>query len=606
MRKISRDEKISIIVAPLYYHSGAACYLNALLTYLGLAPVCWDLEYTLQKEAPAVVNLLKETFNTYDSGPTGIDFIRRPLYLLNSLFPGAWESPAFPYRDHEKDLLAQAAPFINKMARKILERRNQTLLFTTLNGNLWFSLLMIQTLRQMGFCGKIIVGGEGISHPRVARLVRELNLIDCVIESRYFQAFADLLDFLGLEKLQPADILALIEQNILHPRLEGFPEPGLDFRGYWSVPNTAKHFIPLYGSFGCRYNCNFCFDSTDLFFRQRSPGSTAREIKRQTQRHGFHLFGFCDSNLNSDPEWLKEFCRILLAENIEAWFTFAHLRADKIDEETIALLQKCRFRNVNLGLESFNDDMCRAMNKGYKSGEDVSTVIDRLAQARIPLSINIFSNYPGHSEGQFQAALKETAGIVARLAKKELLDYVAFSVHPTRLDPHARIYRDSLSRKVRKTPFQLPPSLEYLRAAVTGVMESYPDIDPEQDKIRLTKMRGLVEHIDAKTLMQLTPEMGVLTPGSRVNFKPGVEFQFIPVDDGTGFLDIKSNREDVIRVSETGALIFNLLRQNRSLREITDTLWNRDKGKEAFGREVEKFALGLISEGIAVPLEERL
>lgn len=603
MKQIGKGNEVTFIVAPFYRHNGAVCYLNALLTYLGCSPDCWDLEYTLEKEDPGSVNLLKNTFSTYESGTSGIDFIRRPLFLLKSLFPGAWKSSGPAFDDDEEKLLKRVTPFIKKMARKILERGKQTLIFTTLNSNLWFSLLMIHTLRQMGFGGKIVMGGEGISHPRSAQLARELNIIDYVVESKYFQAFSDLLNFLGLENLQPDDILAMIEKDKLHPLLEGFPEPGLDFRSYWSVPITAKQFIPLFGTFGCRYSCNFCFDSTSSFYWQRSPGSVVQEIKGQMQRYGLRIFGFCDSNLNSDPEWLKELCRTLLAEKIDAWFTFAHLRADKIDEETIDLIRRCGFRNVNLGVESFNHAMCRQMNKGYRQGIDVSTVIDQLALAKIPMSINIFSNYPGHTGDHFREAMAKTAGIVERLTKKDLLDYVAISVHPTRLDPHARLYNDILRHRVRKIPFRLPAPLEHLREAVEGVMESYMDSDPVLDEQRLGKMRKLVEHIKPKTFLTLTPEMGLLTPGSRLKFKPDLQFRYTREKDG--YRLIKNNRGDVLRVSETGASIFNLLMKSHSIKEIVDTLWGDNRGRKIFNTEVQKFALGLISEGIAVLMEEK-
>lgn len=602
MKQIDKGNGVAIISAPFYRHNGAVCYLNALLTYLGCSTDCWDLEYTLEKEDPASIDLLKSIFSTYESGSSGIDFIRRPLFILKSLFPGAWKSADPDFDDNEEKLLKRVTPFIKKMTRKILERRKQTLIFTTLNGNLWFSLLMIHTLRQMGFRGKIVIGGEGISHPRSARLARELSIIDYVVESKYFQAFSDLLNFLGLENLQPDDILAMIEKNKLHPLLEGFPEPGLDFRSYWSVPITAKQFIPLFGTFGCRYNCNFCFDSTASFYRQRSPGSVVQEIKGQMRRYGFRIFGFCDSNLNSDPEWLKELCRTLLAEKIDAWFTFAHLRADKIDEETIDLIQRCGFRNVNLGVESFNHAMCRQMNKGYRQEKDVSTVIDQLALAKIPMSINIFSSYPGHTEDHFRETMAKTAEVAARLTKKDLLDYVVFSVHPTRFDPHSRLYNDMLRYRVRKIPFHLPDPLKHLQEAVEGVMESHIDSDPVLDEQRLGKMRKLVEHIKPKTFFTLTPEMGVLTPASRLKFKPDLQFQY--TREAEGYLEIKNNRGDVLRVSETGQLIFSLLMKNNSIKEIVDTLWGETKGRNIFYTEVQKFALGLISEGIAVLMEE--
>ena len=141
---------IALVTAPVYHHNMAACYMNGLLTCAGHAPRCYDLEYVLAREDPACIDLLRKVFGTYDLAGFGtVDYVRKPLFLLRSLFPEAWDQEAkhdssgvAGLHTDEADLLSRVRPVIARMARCLHNADHSVLLFPVLNASLWFTLLL--------------------------------------------------------------------------------------------------------------------------------------------------------------------------------------------------------------------------------------------------------------------------------------------------------------------------------------------------------------------------------------------------------------------------------------------------------------------------------
>ena len=590
---------LALIVTPVYGHTLAAYYLHALFAHLGHKVECFDLEYAFVKQDPDGYRLLSKFLGTYDIGRfPNVDFIRRPWFVLKSLFPGAeWEDPGC-YSQLEERILTSAKLFVQAVVERILARRYTTLLFPVLSGNLWFTLYLIQALRAGQYRGTVVLGGEGVSHPRVARLVQCLGLADLVIQADRFDAFADLIDSLHLGRLQSADIQSLIETNSLYPMPDGFPEPGLDFRSYGSTPLISKQFIPISASFGCRHGCEFCFDSKSSFYVRRSVDLVVREIVEQAKQHGSQLFGFCDPTLNSEPGWLEELCKTLLAEKVQAWFMFAHLRADLLDSGTANLMSRCGFRHVNLGIEALDDELCRDMHKaGNGYTQSVEGAIEQIATAGIPMSINVFSNYPGCSEEAFQRIMGRTSDLICRLSNDGLLGQTIFNVHPTRIDPHARLYQNRLCHQVRRIGLNLPASLAHLQPALDDVMENYESGEMAQEATRFEMLSTLVRNAVAQPYREVAPGTGRLPLSSRLEFQPGIEFS--GRDLGDGYWLLTTNWGHQFRVNSLGIRILELLRQGRSISEVAEAIGGGEGMESEPGPQVEQVAVTLIAEAVA-------
>lgn len=595
---------IALIVTPFYGHTAAAYYLRALLDDLGQEVTCFDLEYGLARDDPGGFRLLKKLFSTYDvSSPPHVDFVRRPKFVLRSLFPRAEWGTDYLYSNTEQELLESVRPFIARMSRKILNGDHDVLLFPVLNGNLWFTLLFVQALRGTGCRGEIIVGGEGVSHPRVADLIRSLKLTDHVVEASHFEAFSELIGHLGLERIEAHEIQGMIEENGLYPSMDGFPEPGLTFRSYWSVPLTAKRFIPVTASFGCRHSCDFCSASKSSFYVRRSVPSVVQEIREQIERYGYRILGFCDANLNSESGWLHNLCKTLLENKIKVWFMFAHLRADKLDGDTIRLMGRCGFRHVNFGVESLDEELCRQMHKaGHAYEQNITSAIHEAARAGIPMSINLFSNYPGLGEDAFQSTKRRTVEFIDALSEAGFLDHILFNIHPTRIDPHSCLYQSDIRHKIQKIAFDLPASLAHLQEAVDAIMESYTGDETVHEARRFKEMMALVEGISPGSFFDPTPETGLLTSRSRLRFDP--EITVCRTDTQDGYRLFTTNLGQAFRVNELGADIFDLLRQRHTVFDVVCAIEMAHDEGEGLQNQVEQIALTLLNHGIAVLEEE--
>jgi len=462
--------------------------------------------------------------------------------------------------------------------------------------------MISHTLRSAGYVGDILFGGEGVSHPKVACFLEKFQLIDFISKSDNFESYSNLTGYLNRERFSASEIQRMIEDNDLVPILDGFPEPGRSFRSYWSVSMPSKQLIPISGSFGCRYSCNFCFDSKSAFYIRKSVQSVIEEIKFQAERYQFRLFGFCDPNLNSEPEWFKDLCRALIEQKV--WVTFAHLRVDCIDDETLRLLPVSGFHNVNIGLESLSHGSCLQMDKGYDKKKDVAETIIRIAEAGIPMSINIFSSYPGMEAHHFEDAFEKTSQLIHTLSRKNLLHRIIISVHPTRIDPHARLYRKIIHSRIRKKTFNLPHSLEHFEKSLSDILEYYLDAKPDQEKDRLNKMSSLIKGLTRKPFLKLIPEMGLLTPDTRLKIKPDIEFSYDRSESHEWKVSI--NTEHLFNVSSFGKQILDLFLKNYSILAINEYIRSKNDIREDLTFYIQKFALELISRDLAFLAEDSL
>ena len=150
--------------------------------------------------------------------------------------------------------------------------------------------------------------------------------------------------------------------------------PGYDF--YFPIPRRdltkqyrSRYFYVFHDkvaliktSFGCPYQCNFCFCRTitgDLYF-ERPMDEVMQELEQIREKEIYIV----DDNFLFSPARVREFIEELNRRKLDKRF-LVYGRADFIaaNPDLVRDFKKAGLRTIIIGLESFNDDELKSYNK---------------------------------------------------------------------------------------------------------------------------------------------------------------------------------------------------------------------------------------------------
>jgi radical SAM superfamily enzyme YgiQ (UPF0313 family) len=117
---------------------------------------------------------------------------------------------------------------------------------------------------------------------------------------------------------------------------------------------------------GCPYQCTFC--ASPAFYgrriRFRSPENVVAEIRHLVDRFGVREIHFEDDNLTMRRDHAERICRLILDGGIKVdWACPNGIRADKVDEDLIALMKESGCYYFAYGIESADDGILRNIRK---------------------------------------------------------------------------------------------------------------------------------------------------------------------------------------------------------------------------------------------------
>ena len=198
-----------------------------------------------------------------------------------------------------------------------------------------------------------------------------------------------------------------------------------------SLPFPARHFIEKYPytnpklkirpyttvltSRNCPYKCIYCVPSSLTFAREiaykqahgrkppvsfRSVSSVVAELDMLAAQ-GYRAISFIDDNFITTVKRLRPICECLRKHGFR-WGCQA--RVDAITGEVAEILHDSGCAFVDLGVESFNDDILRYIRKGVTSRQ-IEEGIGLLRKYKVPVKLNILI---GTSPLETKATIRET------------------------------------------------------------------------------------------------------------------------------------------------------------------------------------------------------
>lgn len=132
-------------------------------------------------------------------------------------------------------------------------------------------------------------------------------------------------------------------------------------------PNSNPIFWSLFSSRGCPFNCIFC-SSHNVFgrtYRLRTAENVFKEIKELHDRFGAKRFAFQDDEILCSKKRFMELCDLIINSGLDISMSL-RTRISSIDEELLTKAKKAGLRRIGFGIESFNDDTLKKINKMYE------------------------------------------------------------------------------------------------------------------------------------------------------------------------------------------------------------------------------------------------
>jgi radical SAM superfamily enzyme YgiQ (UPF0313 family) len=350
--------------------------------------------------------------------------------------------------------------------------------FTVWNSNYLTTLMAAAYLKRRRSPPFIMAGGPHVTEsPNSAKLALKSGLFDLVALGEGEETLSDTYEHFQSGRKEVSGPIAGTMRYAAHSgefhaskrallKITELPSPdfeSLDLPAYQRNGQRLR-VVPFQLSRGCTDKCSFCSE-WGLWerFRSDSIERVLCQLEQLVTNYNIQGIAFTDSLLNGVMPRLKAFAEGILERQIKIkWGGF--MRAN-MDAETAALLRRAGCVLGFFGIESFDDETLKEMNK-RRTMTDNLRALEAFLEAGIAVRAGFIPGFPGDDRNRFL----KTATVFRNLQQKypELL---STSIEPFVVAPGQPIFND-LSR------YGLTPK---------GWDEEYLTLAP--------KYRDLTEHI---------------------------------------------------------------------------------------------------------------
>lgn len=190
------------------------------------------------------------------------------------------------------------------------------------------------------------------------------------------------------------------EEVVVNPRrhfisdLDSLPNPNYEI--FDSFKGVIVHY-PLVTSRGCPHGCIYCCvgEVSGRRWRWRAPERLIEELELAKSKYSAKSFEIIDDNFTYDLSRAKKFCQLLIKCRVSMnWACYNGIRADRLDEELIALMKESGCKTVSIGVESLDNDVFSRIGKG-ETLDDIRRAINFLNKYKIEVEGSFIIGLPG-------------------------------------------------------------------------------------------------------------------------------------------------------------------------------------------------------------------
>ena len=299
-----------------------------------------------------------------------------------------------------------------KILTEILEKDYDLIGFSTYIWNVKMVLSLCGKIKKIKDT-KIVLGGPEVSY-NIERLFAENNCFDYIISGEGEVPFAELC---ANKSPKLIDGLCYRENGkvVVKAPCVSSEEP--------ASPYTEEYFASLNGriayietSRGCPYHCAFCLSGRCGTVRFFDVENAKRNII-SLAKGGVKTIKFVDRTFNADKERAREIFSYIIdnyGKEIPTGVCFHfELEGDILDKETIELLSQAPRGSiqVEVGLQSFNENTLRAINRKSKTERLCENVKSLLSHENIHVHIDLIAGLPYEDYKSFSKSFNKALSL---------------------------------------------------------------------------------------------------------------------------------------------------------------------------------------------------
>ena len=251
-----------------------------------------------------------------------------------------------------------------------------------LYANLMTKFNVLEMIRQAKAQNAIVIVG-GPDPPYYAEEYLRFGA-EVVVMGEGEETLQELIPILGQERFdQLARVAGIVYKDehgqvqrtparALLPNLDLLPLPdraAIDLHKYvetWRI-HHGQGMISLITSRGCPYSCTWCSHSVyGKTLRKRSPKLVAEEVKLLHEEYRPDMLWYADDVFNINHKWLFDYAAELMRRKLELPFECI-CRADRLNEEVVAVLKVMGCVRMWIGSESGSQRLLDLMQRGVKT-----------------------------------------------------------------------------------------------------------------------------------------------------------------------------------------------------------------------------------------------
>jgi len=217
-----------------------------------------------------------------------------------------------------------------------------------------------------------------------------VDLVEALSENRPLKDVKGIA-YIENDKIQINERRPLIKDidNIPYPGYEMFP---IDYYRLLRVPrtNSADFVMPLLSGRGCPFKCNFCY-RMDQGFRPRSSEGIVEEIQYLKKNYSISFIAFSDELLMSSIDRTVNICETFIKSKLNIKWN-CNGRLNFVTSDLIKLMKEAGCQFINYGIEAFDDQVLKNMNKVLTTKQIVHGIETTLEHGISPGLNIIFGN----------------------------------------------------------------------------------------------------------------------------------------------------------------------------------------------------------------------
>lgn len=189
--------------------------------------------------------------------------------------------------------------------------------------------------------------------------------------------------------------------NEIRPLIENLDQiPMPDKKLFYDNFHPMQEIYIILTSRGCPYNCNYCLNSVikriyknkGRYIRTRSVNHVLKELKWAKENFKPRGIAFVDAHFPYNLKWLREFTP-RYKEEIGLPFA-CEIHPHYVTEETVNLLKEAGCFFIEMGIESVNEKIRKAILNRFGTNEEIMMAAKSCHQVNLSFSINHIFNIP--------------------------------------------------------------------------------------------------------------------------------------------------------------------------------------------------------------------